>query len=136
MIAMRIGIGIDTGGTSTDAVLLDLDTHAVLDSAKALTTHYDLMTGILNALDGLEPNGFCKSVKTLVFADSELEAISQMCGVKIEDHRCIIPAEKLVCHESIREAAEQLRAEGEEDIYVVTCFSDRDKFLSQTQRQQ
>ena len=49
-----------------------------------------------NALDGLEPNGFCKSVKTLVFADSELEAISQMCGVKIEDHRCIIPAEKLV----------------------------------------
>ena len=47
-----------------------------------------------------------------------------------------IPAEKLVCHESIRETAEQLRAEGEEDIYVVTCFSDRDKFLSQTQRQQ
>ena len=53
---MRIGIGIDTGGTSTDAVLLDLDTHAVLDSAKALTTHYDLMTGILNALDGLDPD--------------------------------------------------------------------------------
>lgn len=49
-----------------------------------------------NALDGLEPNGFCKSVKTLVFADPELEAIAQMCGVKIEDHRCIIPAEKLI----------------------------------------
>ena len=43
-------------------------------------------------------------------------------------------------HASIKnitwEQAEQLRAEGEEDIYVVTCFSDRDKFLSQTQRQQ
>lgn len=52
---MRIGIGIDTGGTSTDAVLIDLDTRTVLDSSKALTTHYDLMTGILNALDGLDP---------------------------------------------------------------------------------
>lgn len=52
---MRIGIGIDTGGTSTDAVLIDLDTRAILDTSKALTTHYDLMAGILNALDGLNP---------------------------------------------------------------------------------
>ncbi|MBS5282131.1 MAG: hydantoinase/oxoprolinase family protein, partial [Butyricicoccus pullicaecorum] len=52
---MRIGIGIDTGGTSTDAVLIDLDTRAILDTSKALTTHYDLMVGILNALDGLNP---------------------------------------------------------------------------------
>ena len=52
---MRIGIGIDTGGTSTDAVLIDLDTRAILDTSKALTTHYDLMAGILNALDGLDP---------------------------------------------------------------------------------
>ncbi len=47
-----------------------------------------------------------------------------------------LPAEKLVCHESIREAAEELKAAGDENLYVVTCFSDRDKFLSQTQRQQ
>lgn len=52
---MRIGIGIDTGGTSTDAVLIDLDTRAILDTSKALTTHYGLMAGILNALDGLNP---------------------------------------------------------------------------------
>lgn len=53
---MRIGIGIDTGGTSTDAVLIDLDTRSILDTSKALTTHYDLMTGILQALDGLDPD--------------------------------------------------------------------------------
>ena len=38
-----------------------------------------------------------------------------------------------MCRESIREAAEELRSAGDENIYVVTCFSDRDKFLSQTE---
>ena len=46
-----IGIGIDTGGTCTDAVICDLDTMEVLASAKAQTTHYDLKVGILDALD-------------------------------------------------------------------------------------
>ena len=46
-----------------------------------------------------------------------------------------IPADKILAFESISEAAEALRADGEEDIYVVTCFSDRDKFLAHTQRQ-
>ena len=50
---MRLGIGIDTGGTYTDAVLYDFDTNAVLGSAKALTTKTDLTIGILGALDGL-----------------------------------------------------------------------------------
>ena len=52
---MRIGIGIDTGGTYTDAVVYDFDTHAVLGSAKSLTTKADLTIGILGALDGLPP---------------------------------------------------------------------------------
>ena len=50
---MRLGIGIDTGGTYTDAVLYDFETKAVLGSAKALTTKTDLTVGILEALDGL-----------------------------------------------------------------------------------
>ena len=49
-----------------------------------------------DGLDGLDTYGFKKSVKTLVFADAELEAIAKLCGVPIEDHRCIIPAEKLL----------------------------------------
>ena len=32
-----------------------------------------------------------------------------------------------------QEAARRLAAEGEEDLYVVTCFSDRDKLLEHTQ---
>lgn len=52
----RYGIGIDTGGTFTDAVIWDLDHRKVLSSNKAHTTHDDLAIGILNALDGLDPD--------------------------------------------------------------------------------
>ena len=46
-----IGIGIDTGGTCTDAVIYDLHTKKILAAGKAQTTHSDLKEGILNALD-------------------------------------------------------------------------------------
>lgn len=51
---MRIGIGIDTGGTYTDAVIYDFEKQKVLSSAKSLTTKNDLSLGIIGALDGLD----------------------------------------------------------------------------------
>ncbi len=51
---MKFGIGIDTGGTYTDAVIYDFEQRKVLDFAKALTTREDLSIGILNALDSLD----------------------------------------------------------------------------------
>lgn len=48
-----IGIGIDTGGTYTDAVIYDLQSEVVLGRGKAPTTHQKLETGIENALDAL-----------------------------------------------------------------------------------
>lgn len=53
---MNTVIGIDTGGTCTDAVLYDMESGRVLDSHKALTTHAHLTDGILAALDGLDPD--------------------------------------------------------------------------------
>ncbi len=50
---MRIGIGIDTGGTCTDAVAMDLDSRKVLAKGKTETTRDDLSIGIANALDML-----------------------------------------------------------------------------------
>ncbi|HIC88125.1 MAG TPA: hydantoinase/oxoprolinase family protein [Anaerolineae bacterium] len=47
-------LGIDTGGTYTDAVLLNHRTREVVATAKALTTHYDLKIGILAAVDALD----------------------------------------------------------------------------------
>jgi N-methylhydantoinase A/oxoprolinase/acetone carboxylase beta subunit len=50
---MKIGIGIDTGGTYTDAVMYDFSRKKILSTVKALTTKDDLSIGIGNALDGL-----------------------------------------------------------------------------------
>lgn len=50
---MKLGIGIDTGGTYTDAVIYDFESSTILGSAKSLTTKNDLTIGILGAIDGL-----------------------------------------------------------------------------------
>ncbi|MGI9414308.1 MAG: hydantoinase/oxoprolinase N-terminal domain-containing protein, partial [Hyphomicrobiales bacterium] len=49
---MPVLLGIDTGGTYTDAVLFDED-EGVIATAKALTTRHDLAVGIGNALDAV-----------------------------------------------------------------------------------
>ena len=51
---MKIGIGSDTGGTYTDAVIYQFETKQVLSAAKALTTKNDLSVGIVNALSKLD----------------------------------------------------------------------------------
>ena len=52
---MPILLGIDTGGTYTDAVLLDSE-RGVISTAKALTTKYDLSVGIQNAVQAAMPH--------------------------------------------------------------------------------
>ena len=47
---MNLALGIDTGGTYTDAVIIDHDTGQVMTSAKALTTREDLAIGIAAAI--------------------------------------------------------------------------------------
>lgn len=59
-----LGIGIDTGGTCTDAVIFDLDTKEVLGSGKAITTKTNLEIGIANALDTL-PKELMDQVESL-----------------------------------------------------------------------
>jgi len=50
MVNMRIGIGIDTGGTFTDCVLIDLESRKIVSKAKSPTTHEDLGLGITRSL--------------------------------------------------------------------------------------
>ncbi len=61
----RLALGIDTGGTFTDAVLLDVRSGKITASAKALTTYADLSIGISEAIQGLWP-----------FDPAEVEAVS------------------------------------------------------------
>ncbi|MDR1422549.1 MAG: hypothetical protein LBI64_06780, partial [Coriobacteriales bacterium] len=49
----RIGIGIDTGGTCTDALVYEFATGTILATGKAATTREDLSWGIGTALDSL-----------------------------------------------------------------------------------
>jgi len=51
---MHIGLGFDTGGTYTDAVLMNMETNEVLQKSKALTTRDDLSVGIRNTLVGFD----------------------------------------------------------------------------------
>ncbi len=67
-----IALGIDTGGTYTDAVLVDHESGAVLAGAKALTTRRDLSIGIGEAVRAaLNENG-----GALWPADVDLVALS------------------------------------------------------------
>ncbi|MEJ6478774.1 MAG: hydantoinase/oxoprolinase family protein, partial [Octadecabacter sp.] len=50
---MAILLGVDTGGTYTDAVLLDESSNTVLAAAKSLTTRPDLALGIGRAIDAV-----------------------------------------------------------------------------------
>lgn len=47
---MQYGLGIDTGGTYTDAVIFDFENNKVISTAKSITVKEDLTIGINGAL--------------------------------------------------------------------------------------
>ncbi|WP_445475374.1 hydantoinase/oxoprolinase N-terminal domain-containing protein [Methanococcoides methylutens] len=59
---MQYSMGIDAGGTYTDAVIIRDSDGEIIDSTKARTTYPDLLIGIQNALDGLDQN-YLKDIK-------------------------------------------------------------------------
>ncbi len=74
---MKLALGIDSGGTYTDAVIIDFDSGAVLDSAKSLTTRYDLSVGIINSINKLHKVDLTKvkfvSISTTLATNSIVE---------------------------------------------------------------
>lgn len=56
--ASLIFLGIDTGGTFTDAVLWDAASGRVLSRSKAPTTHSRLSVGVIDAIEGLDARRF------------------------------------------------------------------------------
>lgn len=54
--AMSIGLGLDSGGTYTDAVVIDLETGELLCKAKSPTTREDLCIGIRGAIEAMRPD--------------------------------------------------------------------------------
>ncbi|MDW8072471.1 MAG: hydantoinase/oxoprolinase family protein, partial [Anaerolineae bacterium] len=68
---MALSLGIDTGGTYTDAVLFD-ELRGVIASAKALTTKYDFTVGIREAVEGVLMDGSLSRMFRLVSLSTTL----------------------------------------------------------------
>ncbi|MGI5894112.1 MAG: hydantoinase/oxoprolinase family protein [Candidatus Merdivicinus sp.] len=64
---MKLVLGIDTGGTYTDAVLLDTESGQILASGKAQTTKEDLSLGISAVMDCL-PQELLPQVESLALS--------------------------------------------------------------------
>lgn len=59
---MSLVLGIDTGGTYTDGVILDLNSQQIVTKAKALTTRENLAVGIRNCITALNHEDY-RSIK-------------------------------------------------------------------------
>jgi N-methylhydantoinase A/oxoprolinase/acetone carboxylase beta subunit len=75
-----VAIGIDTGGTNTDAAVLDIVTRRVLACAKAPTTYYDYSVGIAGALQALPAGLVRRAVRVGVSTTLATNAISTGSG--------------------------------------------------------
>ncbi len=73
---MTIALGIDTGGTYTDAVLVDHSSSEVLAGAKALTTRRDLSIGIGKAVTTVFTESGAAEAQPYPPADVDLVALS------------------------------------------------------------
>ncbi|AKB79850.1 N-methylhydantoinase (ATP-hydrolyzing) [Methanosarcina horonobensis HB-1 = JCM 15518] len=87
---MYLGLGVDTGGTYTDAAIMDMSNGEVIESNKALTTYPDLIRGIKNSIEGLDPGCLKKikfvSVSTTLATNTTLEGKGYPAGLILIGH--------------------------------------------------
>lgn len=101
---MHFGLGIDAGGTYTDAVLIRGSDGAIVDSKKAFTTYPDLQEGIKNVLDSLDQellkNVNLVSVSTTLSTNSLLEGTGTSVALIIigeKPAQTEFPSEYMIC---------------------------------------
>ena len=84
---VRLGLGIDAGGTYTDVVIYDFPRHRLVQKAKALTTKWDFTVGIDQALDQLDAERLAQvdlvSVSTTLATNAIVEGQGQTVGLLI-----------------------------------------------------
>ena len=65
---MSLVLGIDTGGTYTDGVIVDRSTKKIVAKAKSLTTRDDLCIGITKCINNMEFDDLgCFLQKTIIY---------------------------------------------------------------------
>jgi len=82
---IKIGLGVDAGGTYTDAVIFDLEKNLTLCKAKSLTTRWDFTVGISKALEQLDQDFLRKielvSLSTTLATNAIVENEGQKVGL-------------------------------------------------------
>jgi len=144
-----IGLGIDAGGTFTDAVLYDFSTGKVLSKAKSPTTRPDLTIGIRGAMDGLDPERLQRvhlvSLSTTLATNAIVEDRGRVCGLVLigyDDHEAarvevtpkrMIPGRHNIVgrevesmdEEALTRALQELAEEGAEALAISSYLSVR-----------
>ncbi|CAB1063246.1 Hydantoinase/oxoprolinase family protein [Olavius sp. associated proteobacterium Delta 1] len=86
-VYLKIGLGIDAGGTYTDTVLYDFEQGRTICKNKALTTKWDFTVGIHQALTGLDlqklPQVEMVSLSTTLATNAIVEGEGQKVGMII-----------------------------------------------------
>jgi len=81
----HFGLGIDAGGTYTDAVIYDFRAHKVVQKAKALTTRWDFSVGISEAVGLLDAAALARvdlvSISTTLATNAIVEGRGQKVGI-------------------------------------------------------
>jgi N-methylhydantoinase A/oxoprolinase/acetone carboxylase beta subunit len=84
---IKIGLGVDAGGTYTDAVIFDLEKNITICKAKSLTTRWDFTVGISKALEQLDQDFLRKielvSLSTTLATNAIVENEGQKVGLII-----------------------------------------------------
>ncbi|MGW8186088.1 MAG: DUF1638 domain-containing protein [Desulfobacterales bacterium] len=84
---LKIGLGIDAGGTYTDTVIYDFDQDRTISKSKALTTRWDFTIGINNALAKLDQQKLREvemvSLSTTLATNAIVEGEGQKVGMII-----------------------------------------------------
>lgn len=128
-ISIQYGLGVDAGGTYTDAVIYDFKENKILDKHKALTTKWDFSIGIDNALSGLDSSLLTKvelvSVSTTLATNAIVEGEGQKVGLILMDSSDMVPSD-LISHSPrcrikgfINISGEEIEAVDEGEILLV-----------------
>jgi N-methylhydantoinase A/oxoprolinase/acetone carboxylase beta subunit len=112
---MTLVIGLDTGGTYTDAALLDAEASKVLATGKALTTREDLSIGlggaisrVLEAFDGDASDVGLVSLSTTLATNAVVEGVGGRVGLVM-----------IGFDRSALERADLARALGQDPVYFI-----------------
>lgn len=114
---IRYGLGIDAGGTYTDAVVYDFEERKIRSKSKALTTKWDFSVGIDNALAGLNQEMLSivelVSVSTTLATNAIVEGQGQKTGLLVMNNTTLTPSE-IVNHSPKRNIQGYINISGQE----------------------